>query len=102
MRIVVNGGEPFAFAGLWETWTSPGREQVVSCTIITTSPNAVMEPIHNRMPVILDQENNDDWLGGGGLELLQPFSADRMIAYEVGTRVNSVRNNDPDCLAPIS
>jgi putative SOS response-associated peptidase YedK len=55
MRVVLRSGEPFGFAGLWERWVSPENETVQPCTIITTTPNTVMEPIHNRMPVILAQ-----------------------------------------------
>ena len=109
-RICMNDESPFAFAAIWRIWTADkdGRDyaagdKVDTFTIITTTANELTKTIHNRMPVILDRENHDDWLGGsGGLELLQPFFAHRMIAYEVGTRVNSVRNNDPDCLAPVS
>jgi len=55
-------GAPLAFAGLWEEWRQPEGEPLRSCTIITTTPNAVMEPIHNRMPVILGVEDWDEWL----------------------------------------
>ena len=62
MRITLKEREPFAFAGLWEVWKSPEDEWVRSCTIITTAPNTLMEPIHNRMPVILPQEAEETWL----------------------------------------
>lgn len=55
-------GAPLAFAGLWEEWRQPDGEPLRSCTIITTTPNAVMEPIHNRMPVILGADAWDEWL----------------------------------------
>ena len=54
MRIVMRSGEPFAFAGLWETWKDPEGTVIPSCTIITTTPNDLLRPIHNRMPVILN------------------------------------------------
>ena len=60
--IFLKSREPFAFAGLWETWKSPEDEIVKSCTIITTKPNEFMEPIHNRMPVILSSETEALWL----------------------------------------
>ena len=109
-RICMADESPFAFAGIWRIWTADkdGRDHaagdnVETFTIITTTANDLTKSIHNRMPVILDQGNYGDWLhAGGGTDLLKPFSADRMIAYEVGTRVNSVRNNDPDCLARVS
>ncbi len=109
-RICMADESPFAFAGIWRIWTvdKDGKDHAVgdrveTFTIITTTANDLTKTIHNRMPVILDQGNYGDWLdAGGGTELLKPFSADRMIAYEVGTRVNSVRNNDPDCLTRIS
>ena len=109
-RICMADESPFAFAGIWRVWTvdKDGKDYAVgdkveTFTIITTTANDLTKTIHSRMPVILDQRNYGHWLdASGGSELLKPFTADRMIAYKVGTRVNSVRNNDPDCLAPIS
>ena len=62
MRIVLKSGEPFAFAGLWETWKDPEGEMVKSCTIITTAANDFLRPIHDRMPVILPRESESFWL----------------------------------------
>jgi putative SOS response-associated peptidase YedK len=108
-RICMSDESPFAFAGIWRFWTADkdsgdfaAGDKVDTFTIITTPANAVTKTIHNRMPVILDRVQYNDWLDDGGLQLLRPFPAEQMIAYEVGTRVNSVRNNDPDCLTPLS
>ena len=104
MRIILNSGEPFGFAGLWETWKSPDGGNVQSCTIITTTPNEVMEPIHNRMPVILPRESEGLWLDSENADserlksLLVPYRADMMEAYEVPTLVNSPKNEIPDVL----
>ena len=69
--------------------------------IAATSPNALMKPIYNRMPVILVSYAYEGWLdGSGATELLEPFDAKRMRAYEVSSRVNSVKNNDEACLRP--
>lgn len=105
-------GEPlFAFAGLWENWRDKAQgeaaEWVRTCTIVTGEPNALLAPIHNRMPVILAQEAWARWLGEEPAEtaalqaLLKPFPAERMRAYPIGTRVNSVRNDDVGLLAPM-
>ena len=105
MRIILRSGEPFAFAGLWETWKSLDGVPVHSCTIITTAPNSVMEPIHNRMPVILPREAEGLWLAPGQAQssslktLLVPYPAADMEAYEVSTLVNSPRNDTPDVMA---
>ncbi len=102
MRILLTTGEPFAFAGLWETWTKPEGEMVNSCTIITTTPNDVMRPIHDRMPVILPQEHEVAWLNpknndsAAVREMLVPYPADTMHAYRVSTLVNSPANDTPD------
>ena len=61
MLIRLRSREPFGFAGLWETWRGP-EGPVETCTIVTTEPNAVTAPIHNRMPVILDPADYDRWL----------------------------------------
>ena len=104
MRIGLKNWELFAFAGLWESWTNKEtNEEVRSCTVITCQPNDLMAPIHNRMPVILPEIAEAAWLDGeqelGGLQsLLVPFSADSMNAYAVGSIVNSVKNNEPDCI----
>ena len=105
LRIILKSGEPFAFAGLWENWKSPDGEPVQSCTIITTTPNGVMEPIHNRMPVILPREAEGTWLEPERVDpstlhqLLVPYTAEAMEAYEVSQLVNSPKNDAPNVLA---
>lgn len=96
----------FALAGLWETWHSSDGGEIDSCTILTTSPNELMRPIHNRMPVILEPEDFEMWLDPGpsptdALHLLRPFSPEKMATYPVSTFVNSPRNEGPECIAPI-
>ena len=105
MRIILKSGEPFGFAGLWETWKSPDGEPVRSCTIITTTPNQVMEPIHNRMPVILPDGAEGLWLNpnlrdqSSLQDLLVPYTAGAMEAHEVSALVNSPKNDTPEVLA---
>ena len=106
-RITTKSGEPFGFAGLWETWKSPDDQLVKSCTIITTTPNALMEPIHNRMPVILSRDAEERWLDPNNSdiaelrELLVPYPAGELEAYEVSTIVNSPRYDNRECIAPV-
>ena len=75
---------------------------------MTTAPNALMAPIHNRMPVILSKEAESLWLDSNHMdtaelrELLLPYSASEMTAYQVSSIVNSSRSNDPACIAPVS
>lgn len=108
MRIVLKTGEPFGFAGVWETWKSRMGTMVQSCAIITTVANALMEPIHNRMPVILSREAESTWLDscrsdtGELRELLLPYAACDMEAYEVSTLVNSYKNDTPVVIARVS
>ncbi|MBI4623686.1 MAG: SOS response-associated peptidase [Verrucomicrobia bacterium] len=97
---------PFVFAALWESWRSPDGVGLETCSLITTTPNELIRPIHVRMPVILPAGAVDLWLdrtvtGPEKLEpLLIPFAADAMVATPVSTRVNSVRNEGPECLEP--
>lgn len=97
-------GRPFAFAGLWERWQSPGVDPLESCTIVTTEANELVAPVHARMPVILSLEGSARWLAGGQTEelqaLLAPFPADGMRAHPVSPRVNNPANDDPACTAP--
>lgn len=102
--IRLKSGKPFGFAGLYEVWKSPEGEEVTTCTIITTEANELMKPIHERMPVIIPREHQDKWLDltiedhNSVLELLRPISANEMEAYPVSKRVNSPRNNSPECI----
>ncbi len=98
---------PFALAGLWETWRAPDGETVESCAVVTTAPNALMTPIHHRMPAILaDLAAWDAWLDprittyDALAPLLRPFSAEAMTATAVAPRVNNTRHDAPDCLLP--
>jgi putative SOS response-associated peptidase YedK len=96
-------GRPFAFAGLWERWTK-GDEPLDTFTIITTTPNALVAPLHDRMPVILPPSLFDEWLAPSPIEdsrlndLLVPHSAEAMEVFPVSTYVNSPANDGVDCL----
>jgi len=95
--------KPFGFAGLWERWQRDD-EETQSCTIITTAPNELMEPIHNRMPVIVQPDDYELWLrpdfeGGDKLqELLRPYPAEALEAYPVSMLVNSPSNDEAKCI----
>jgi putative SOS response-associated peptidase YedK len=104
--IRLRDSRPFAFAGLWESW-SGGDTVVESCTIITTEPNALLAEIHDRMPVILHEQDYDRWLDpaiqdGGELEsLLVAYPAEQMAYDPVSTLVNNPRNDAPACAEPL-
>jgi len=106
MYVQLKDKRPFAFAGLWEAWKSPDGEWVKTCTIITTTPNALMEKIHDRMPVILPPKAYDLWLSSGELPaektlpLLKPFAASQMKAVAVSPLVNNPRFDSPECVIP--
>ena len=106
--IALKDREPMAFAGLWERWRSPEGEDLESCSIIVTDANAIMRPIHDRMPVILAPEDWSAWLeagakDAGGLQgLLKPYPAEGMTAWPVSTKVNSPRNDSAGCVAALT
>jgi putative SOS response-associated peptidase YedK len=103
----VNGGELFAFAGLWDRWTNQQGEVIETCTIVTTAPNSLLTDIHDRMPVILSPDNYDLWLDPAFRNtasvscMLKPFDPALMRRYPVSTRVNQVQNDDADCAKPV-
>ena len=104
--IRVRGGEPFCMAGVWERWKSPDRGDVHTFAVITTEPNDLMRPLHDRMPVILPPSSFDRWLNHDGPAdslacMLMPFPAAAMEAYRVSTRVNSPRIDDAGCVEPL-
>jgi putative SOS response-associated peptidase YedK len=105
--IQAQDGGLLALAGLWETWHAVDGSEIDSCTILTTTPNELMAPIHNRMPVIIEPADYDLWLDPGdrpedGLHLLRPYPAHKMSFYPVSTHVNSPRNDDPQCIDPLT
>jgi len=102
----VNYGALFAFAGLWDRWKDPNEQWIKSCSILTTTPNAVTSSVHDRMPVILDPDCYDLWLDPGMhdmravSDMLKPYDARMMRCYPVSSRVNSVANDDAECSTP--
>lgn len=116
-RIGLKNGEIFSMAGLYDTWITPGGEKLSTCTVITTEPNRLMEPIHNRMPVILRPADEALWLERQTSshthgdhpshlqslkELLKPYPPEEMQAVPVSTTVNSVKNDTEDCIRSIT
>jgi putative SOS response-associated peptidase YedK len=103
----VNNGELFGFAALWDCWKDASGKAIETCSILTTAPNVVTSPIHDRMPVILHPDNYDVWLDPGmtnvsaASELLKPYDARLMRCYPVSTRINSVVNDDEECSRPV-
>jgi putative SOS response-associated peptidase YedK len=99
---------PFAFAGLWEHWEGPDNSAIESCTIVTTDANDTLRPLHERMPVILREEDYDQWLDPKAddstklSELLKPYSSEEMTAFPISTLVNNARNESAQCIEPLS
>ncbi len=105
--ITMADGAPFTFGALWETWTPPDGEPVVSCTLVTTAPNALMAPIHDRMPVIVAPDDRGRWLGDADgddppADLVRPYAAAAMQARRVSTWVNTPAHDDPACVTEIT
>jgi putative SOS response-associated peptidase YedK len=100
--------QPFGFAGLWEKWSSPTQEEIISCTILTTTANELLQSIHDRMPVILDPKDYDLWLDPEVQtpqplqSLLSPYPAAAMTGYPVSKLVNSPKHNSPECIMPVN
>ncbi|MFT4552616.1 MAG: putative SOS response-associated peptidase YedK [Chlamydiales bacterium] len=94
----------FAFAGLWEEWINPQGSPLQTFSIVTTNANSLVSPIHDRMPAILNEEDESIWLDHSidNLEiigsLLKPYPRDQMDSYKVSPLVNSVKNDSPKCL----
>jgi putative SOS response-associated peptidase YedK len=97
----------FAFAGLWDRWESPDDGVIETCAILTTAANAVLAPIHGRMPVILPQAEYARWLDPALKDpdslspLLVPFPPEEMLAIPVSPRVNAPSTDDEKCIAPL-
>jgi len=106
-RFGVTNWEPFGFASVWDEWHGPDGP-VHSCTIVTTTPNKLIEQVHNRMPVIVPREAYGEWLDRDAHDtaalsrLLTPFPADAMQMYEISSAIGKVKNDTLDLLEPVS
>ncbi|MDF1526942.1 MAG: SOS response-associated peptidase [bacterium] len=105
--ITMKDGRPLGFAGLYSDWRPPEGEAIRTCTIVTTEPNELLEPIHNRMPVIIKPDDRDRWLDPAEQDpekltpLLIPYPAKELEAWEVSRAVNSPGNDGPANIKPL-
>ena len=103
----VGDGELFGFAGIWDRWKDPTGNSLETFSILTTTPNSVTSPMHDRMPVVLDPDSYDLWLDPGmrdvaaASEMLKPYDARLMRCYPISTRINHVANDDEECSARV-
>lgn len=103
--IALGNKEPMMMAGLWETWRPKEGDPIKSCTIITTEPNSLIAPLHDRMPVILGLEDWAPWLGEEPIadpaSLLKPFPAERLTMWPVDKRIGNVKNQGRELAEPV-
>ena len=113
-----NGKQPYcirsnkhsliAFAGLYEHWDDGKGDSIDSCTILVTQANTRIQPVHERMPVILKPADYSIWLDPGRQDaaklksLLAPWPEADTVVYPIGRRINNPRNDDPQCIAPVN
>ncbi len=106
LHIFRDDHRPIAFAGLWERWTK-GEAPVESCTIVTTDANKFMEPLHNRMPVILEPKDYDQWLGpttepAKVVELLHAPPNQGWQTVVVSPKMNNAKFEGPECVEAVA
>jgi putative SOS response-associated peptidase YedK len=104
-RLTLADGRPFAFAGIWETWTNPDGRAVDSLAILTTAANELLSGFHDRMPVIVDRPDHAAWLEAPAEDvaaMLRPYPPERMRAFRVDPRMNSPRYDAADCVTPLT
>jgi putative SOS response-associated peptidase YedK len=105
--ITMKDGRPFGFAGLYSDWRQPEGETIRTCTIVTTEPNDLLMPIHNRMPVIIRPDDREKWLDPEEqdperlIPLLAAYPSSDMDAWTVSKTVNSPSTNRPQLIEPI-
>jgi len=105
--VALNGGEIFALGGLWEAWKPrEGGEWVITCAILTTEPNELLAPIHDRMPVIIQPDAFESWLSpstgiGEVGRLVASYRAEEMRTWEISLMVNDPKADDARVIAPI-
>lgn len=102
--ISLKSGEPMAMGGLWESWKAPDGSILRTVCVVTTSPNAVMTPIHDRMPVIVAPENRQSWLSGTPEEIagiVAPYRDGELQAWPVSRRVSKTQDDDAGLIEPV-
>jgi putative SOS response-associated peptidase YedK len=105
MRIAMRDGSTFALAGLYERWLAPDGEPLDTCTVLTTEADALVRPLHDRMPVIVPREAYERWLDpqeDDPSDLVGPLASGQMTFHAVSTKVNNVRNDDASCIEPLA
>ena len=104
--IGLKGRALFAFAGMWDVWRDAQGVEILTYTIVITTPNELVQDLHSRMPVILHQTDEEAWLDSETplstvLDLLRSYPASEMLSYPVSTRVNSPQNDEPTLLEQV-
>jgi putative SOS response-associated peptidase YedK len=108
MYIHMKDREVFGMAGLWDVWKSPEGQELRTFSVLTTDANEFMQPIHDRMPVILRREDYALWLSDGDVPvsklqaLMKPYDPNVMTAYEVSKAVNRAATDSPECIIPLA
>ncbi|MCK4406251.1 MAG: SOS response-associated peptidase [Bacteroidales bacterium] len=105
-RVFLKNDALFSMAGIWDTWKDAEGKPIHSFAIITTSPNNLMKNIHQRMPVILNKNDEKNWLENNNTDelskLLEPYPSNEMTAYQISKLVNSPLNNSPEIIKPVN
>lgn len=109
-HVTLPGGRPFAIAGVWESWKSPTGTRLETCAVVTTAARGPVERLHDRMPLVLTEEERDRWLSPSPDDARAVLAdagsheavAERFVVVPVSTWVNDVRHDDARCIAPVS
>ena len=105
--IYLSDHAPMSLAGIWEHWMNPEGQDIETFSILTTTSNNLIQPLHDRMPVILQPADYGLWLSKNThnphelIHLYQPYSAEKMSLYEVSNLVNNPRFDSPSCIARV-
>lgn len=101
--IHLRSGKPFGLAGIYNRWVADNGEGILTCSVITTTANEIIEPVHDRMPVIIPKDGIDAWLSdeANPSSMLRPYPSDDMKLYQITTKVNDPHHNSPELLEPV-
>jgi putative SOS response-associated peptidase YedK len=91
----------FAFAGIWDT-IKEGEKEIITFSIITTEPNDLIKPVHDRMPLILHINDAQKWLDTPLIDLLNPYESEKLKMYQISKKINSTKNDGVELIRPIT